>query len=49
VAGGKPLLSPPLASKQGASARKVTVNGTSSGAGKDEARGGDKSGLPPAT
>lgn len=30
-------------------ARKVTVNGTSSGAGKEEARGGEKSGLPPAT
>lgn len=38
-----------LASKQGASARKVTVNGTSSGASKEEARGGEKSGLPPAT
>lgn len=38
-----------LASKQGANARKVTVNGTSSGTGKEEARGADKSGLPPTT
>uniref|UniRef100_A0A3Q4HJM6 Polycomb group ring finger 2 n=1 Tax=Neolamprologus brichardi TaxID=32507 RepID=A0A3Q4HJM6_NEOBR len=36
-----------LSSKQ--AARKVTVNGTSSGASKEEARGGDKSGLPPTT
>lgn len=38
-----------LPSKQGANARKVTVNGTSSGGGKEEARGGNKSGLPPTT
>ncbi|XP_058497761.1 polycomb complex protein BMI-1-A-like [Solea solea] len=38
-----------LASKQGAGTRKVTVNGTSSGTGKEEPRGGNKSGLPPAT
>lgn len=38
-----------VASKPGANARKVTVNGTSSGGPKDEARGGDKSGLPPTT
>ncbi|XP_030001365.1 polycomb group RING finger protein 2 [Sphaeramia orbicularis] len=38
-----------LPSKQGANARKVTVNGTSSGGGKEEVRGGDKSGLPPTT
>ncbi|XP_034044796.1 polycomb complex protein BMI-1-like [Thalassophryne amazonica] len=39
-----------LASKpgSGSSTRKVTVNGTSS-AGKEEVRGGEKSGLPPAT
>ncbi|KAM4749750.1 LOW QUALITY PROTEIN: polycomb complex protein BMI-1-like [Anableps anableps] len=38
-----------LTSKQGSSSRKVTVNGTSSGASKEEARGGDKSGAPPTT
>lgn len=46
-----------LASKQGAAAaaaaaaatRKVTVNGTSPGASKEEAGGGEKSGLPPTT
>ncbi|XP_008316069.1 polycomb group RING finger protein 2 [Cynoglossus semilaevis] len=36
-------------SKQGANARKVTVNGTSSGAGKEETRCSNKSSLPPAT
>lgn len=36
-----------LASKQVIGNRKVTVNGT--GAGKEEARGGEKSGLPPTT
>ncbi|XP_012712376.1 polycomb complex protein BMI-1 isoform X2 [Fundulus heteroclitus] len=38
-----------LASKQASGSRKVTVNGTSSGAGKEEARGGEKSGAPPTT
>ncbi|XP_061833125.1 polycomb complex protein BMI-1-like [Nerophis lumbriciformis] len=39
-----------LSSKQGASAaRKVTVNGTSSAASKEAARGGDKSAAPPTT
>ncbi|XP_076001757.1 polycomb complex protein BMI-1-like [Genypterus blacodes] len=38
-----------LASKPGGNVRKVTVNGTSSGGSKEEARGGDKSGLPPTT
>ncbi|MEQ2158151.1 hypothetical protein GOODEAATRI_009307, partial [Goodea atripinnis] len=38
-----------LASKQASGSRKVTVNGTSSGAGKEEVRGGDKSGAPPTT
>lgn len=37
------------ASKSGANVRKVTVNGTSSSGPKDEARGADKSGLPPTT
>ncbi|XP_038134901.1 polycomb group RING finger protein 2-like [Cyprinodon tularosa] len=38
-----------LAPKQASGSRKVTVNGTSSTAGKEEARGGDKSGAPPTT
>ncbi|PWA29354.1 hypothetical protein CCH79_00014031 [Gambusia affinis] len=38
-----------LSSKQASSSRKVTVNGTSPGASKEEARGGDKSGAPPTT
>ncbi|KAM8843751.1 polycomb group RING finger protein 2-like [Synchiropus picturatus] len=38
-----------LASKQGVATRKVTVNGTSPAGSKEEARGTEKSSLPPAT
>lgn len=38
-----------FSSKQGANTRKVTVNGMSSEAAKEEVRGSDKSGLPPTT
>ncbi|TWW59448.1 RING finger protein 2 DNA-binding protein Mel-18 [Takifugu flavidus] len=38
-----------LTSKLGSGPRKVTVNGTSSAASKEEARGAEKSGVPPKT